>query len=265
MKIVTTMLTMLLGTALLTPVSSPAQSADYSRYVSPWKTPWDYQGPRGPEHWSALDPAYATCNAGKAQSPIDIRSAAKAHLPALRFEYNREPIRYVINNGATIRVNYHDAPGTGSFLVVGTRRYQLTQFHFHRPSEEHIHGKPYDMVLHLMHKAGDGEEIGVAVLLKTGKANSAIAQVWNHMPTSEGQKEAPGVALDPAEMLPSSLGYYLYSGSVTAPPCTEGVTWVVLKTPVDISAAQIAAFAKLYPNDARPLQPLNGRSVQESD
>jgi len=265
MKMSSKISTTLLSISLLDPLSCHAQSADYSRYLSPWKTPWDYEGPRGPEHWSALDPAYATCNLGKSQSPIDIRSVERVHLPPLRFDYKREPIRYVINNGATIRVNYHDSPGTGSYLVVGGKRYQLTQFHFHRPSEEYIHGRQYDMVLHLMHRSSDGEEVGVAVLLKPGRTNATVAQIWKYMPSSEGQKEAPGVALDPAEMLPKTLGYYLYSGSVTAPPCTEGVKWLVLKTPVDISAAQIAAFARLYPNDARPPQPLNGRVVQESD
>jgi len=265
MKMIAAISTTLVSILLLDPISSPAQSADYSRYLSPWKTPWDYEGPRGPEHWSGLDPAYAACNLGKAQSPIDIRSVAKAHLPSLRFDYKREPIRYVINNGATIRVNYHDLPGSGSYLVVGGKRYQLTQFHFHRPSEEYIHGRQYEMVLHLMHKSSDGEEVGVAVLLKPGRINATVAQIWKFMPASEGQTEAPGVSVDPAEMLPNTLGYYLYSGSVTAPPCTEGVKWFVLKTPVDISAAQIAAFARLYPNDARPLQPLNGRIVQESD
>jgi carbonic anhydrase len=170
----------------------------------------------------------------------------------------------VINNGYTIRVNYHDAPGTGSFLVVGDKRYQLTQFHFHRPSEEYVHGKQFDMVLHLMHKSSDGEVAGVAVLLKVGRANPIIEQVWEHMPASEGQEEAAGVELNPAGMLPHDTGYYMYMGSVTAPPCTEDVQWFVLKTPVDTSAAQIKAFARLYPQDVRPLQPLNGRVVKES-
>jgi carbonic anhydrase len=240
------------------------QDADYSHYVSPWKTPWDYEGPRGAEHWSTLDPAYAICNTGKEQSPIDIRDTEIAALPAIRFEYKSEPVRYVINNGYTIRINYHDAPGTGNFLIVGDKRYQLTQFHFHRPSEEYIHGRPYDMVLHLMHKASDGEVAGVAVLLRVGRANPIVRKVWEHMPKSEGQQEAAGVELDPAGMLPHDTGYYMYMGSVTAPPCTEGVKWFVLKTPVEISAAQIAAFAKLYPHDVRPLQPLNGRVVKES-
>ena len=265
MRLPPAMLWALLSVPLCVPADSRAQSADYSHYVSPWKTPWDYQGPRGYEHWSELDPAYALCNTGKAQSPIDIHATRKATLPRLRFEYIREPVHYVINNGYTIRVNYHDAPGSGSYLVVGDKRYQLTQFHFHRPSEELIQGKQYDMVLHLMHKASDGEEAGVAVLLRSGKANSSVAELWRHIPRNEGQLAAPGVELDPADMLPGTLGYYLYSGSVTAPPCTEGVEWFVLKTPVEVSAAQIAAFAALYPNDVRPPQPLNGRVVEESD
>jgi carbonic anhydrase len=148
---------------------------------------------------------------------------------------------------------------------VGDKRYQLAQFHFHRPSEEYIHGRQYDMVLHLMHRASDGEEAGVAVLLRAGRANAAVAELWRHMPASEGQVATPGVELDPADMLPDARGYYVYTGSVTAPPCTEGVKWFVLKTPVDVSMPQIAAFARLYPNDARPLQPVNGRVVEESD
>ena len=175
------------------------------------------------------------------------------------------PLRYVINNGHTIRVNYHDAPGMGSFLVVGDKRYQLTQFHFHRPAEELVDGKQYDMVLHLMHTASDGEVAGVAVFLEAGHANSTVAQVWAHMPAQEGQQAVSGVSMDPTGLLPhDTAGYYTYMGSVSAPPCTEGVKWFVLKTPVQISPAQIQAFARLYPSDVRPPQPLNGRIVKEN-
>lgn len=230
-----------------------------------WKTPWTYDGPAGAEHWSALDPAYAACNTGKEQSPIDIRNAQKAELPSIRFEYKSEPLKYLINNGKTIRVNYHDAPGTGSFLIVGGERYQLTQFHFHHPSEEYINGKPYDMVLHLMHESSGGKVAGVAVLLKAGSANATVQKIWDHMPKTEGkEQDIPGVEVNPADLLPRELAYYTYIGSLTAPPCTEGVTWFVLKTPVEISKQQIGAFAELYPHDVRPLQPLNGRVVKQS-
>lgn len=229
-----------------------------------WRTPWSYEGADGPEHWAGLDPEYAACN-GKEQSPIDIQGARKADLPALRFEYHSGPLKYLINNGYTIRVNYHDAPGSGNFLAVDGKRYQLTQFHFHRPSEEYIHGKPYDMVAHFMHQASDGTVAGVAVLLQAGAANVTVARIWTHMPKEKSKEEQiPGVSIDPAGLLPRDLAYYRYTGSITAPPCTEGVTWFVLKTPVEVSVKQITAFAALYPHDVRPIQPLNGRPVQES-
>jgi len=246
-------LVLLVVAEVLTAVSSPAQ----------WKTPWSYEGAA---HWSDLDPEYAACNVGKEQSPIDIRNAEKVKLPAIRFEYKSGPLKYLINNGHTIRVNYHDAPGSGNFLIAGGKRYQLTQFHFHRPSEEYIHGKPYDMVVHLMHEASDGKVAAVAVLLKAGSANATIQQLWKYMPKTEGQEEQiAGVEVNPTGLLPHDTSYYTYMGSVTAPPCTEGVAWFVLKTPVDISAEEIGAFAKLYPHDVRPPQPLNGRVVKESE
>jgi carbonic anhydrase len=166
-------------------------------------------------------------------------------------------------------VNYHDAPGAGNSLLVGDTRYQLTQFHFHRPSEEYIHGKPYDMEVHLMHQSSDGKIAGVVVLLKAGRANETIQQLWNEMSKTEGpnmnkELEIAGVEVNPAGLLPRNASYYMYKGSLTAPPCTEGVAWYVLKTPVEISADQINAFAKLYPHDVRPIQPLNGRVVKES-
>ena len=232
------------------------------QYVSPWRTPWTYEGKRGNDHWADLDPQYAACR-GKEQSPIDIQDAQKADLPALRFDYKAGLIPYVTNNGATIRVNY-EAPGSGDYLIVGDTRYQLMQFHFHRPSEELIQGKAYDMVLHLMHQSSDGKVAGVAVLLKAGKSNAAIAKLWAHMPMTEGELKVDGLEVDPLDLIPLKRGYYTYLGSQTAPPCSEGVKWFVLKRPLEISAEQIKAFAKLYPHDVRPLQPLNGRVVQES-
>lgn len=246
--------------AVVSPAGLQAQDAAGEHYVSPWRTPWTYEDAK---HWSDLDPEYAACK-GTEQSPIDIRNAQRADLPALKFESKSGLLKSVINNGHTIRVNYHDAPGSGNFLIVGDKRYQLTQFHFHRPSEEYIRGKPYDMVVHLMYRMSDGKVAGVAVLLQAGSANPTIEKIWQHMPKSEGQEEVAGVEINPAGLLPDATAYYMYMGSLTAPPCTESVTWFVLKTPLDISAEQIDAFAKLYPHDVRPLQPLNGRVVKES-
>ena len=242
--------------------TSDADADAAHHYVSPWRTPWTYEGPRGSDHWAELDPQYAACG-GKQQSPIDIRDPQIADLPALRFDYKPGLIPYVTNNGATIRVNY-EAPGSGDFLIVGDTRYQLTQFHFHRPSEERIHGKVYDMVLHLMHVSSDGKVAGVAVLLKAGRMNATIAKLWAHMPMAEGEVKVAGLEVNPLDLLPLKRGYYTYVGSQTAPPCNEGVTWFVLKTPLHISAQQIEAFAKLYPHDVRAVQPLNGRIVNET-
>lgn len=227
-----------------------------------WRTRWSYEGAAGPEHWGDLDRQYAPCKDGTKQSPIDIASAEKADLLAMRFEYKSGPLN-IINNGYTaVRVDYVHS---GDVLVVGRERYELTQFHFHRPSEEYIHGKPSDMVLHLMHQSSDGKVAGVAVLLKVGHANPTIQRLWQYMPQTEGPlKEIAGVEVNPGNLLPDDTAYYTYGGSQTAPPCTEGVTWFVLKTPVEISAEQINVFAKLYPHDVRPIQPLNGRIVKGS-
>lgn len=229
-----------------------------------WRTRWSYDGPRGPEHWGDLDPAYAACKSGKHQSPIDIRGAEKAPLPFLRFEYQSEPLKYLINNGYTIRVNYHDASSAGNFLIVAGKRYQLTQFHFHRPSEEQVDGKSYPMEVHFMLKASAGTIVGVTVFLKIGRANATVQKIWDHMPKTAGrEEEIPGVDVNPAALLPrDTSAYYMYAGSLTAPPCTEGVTWFVLKSPVSISAQEVTAFARLYPHDVRPVQPLGARAVK---
>lgn len=238
------------------PAGQRTQDAAYS-------PKWSYEGANGPEHWGDLDPDYAACKAGKEQSPIDIQDAKRVDLPAIRFEYKSGPLR-IINSGHTIRVNYY-VPGSGSFLIVGDKRYQLTQFHFHHPSEEYVQGKPYDMVAHLIHVASDGKGASVAVLLKAGTANDAIQQVWEHMPKTVGKEEEnAGVQFNPAGLLPHDSAYYTYMGSGTAPPCGEDVVWFVLKTPVNISAEEINAFARFYPHNVRPIQPLNGRVVEES-
>lgn len=252
-----------IGVAIFGQFGMVPQEAGREQYVSPWKTPWDYQGARGAGHWSDLDPDYAICNTGKEQSPIDIRNAEKADLPRLRFESKSGPLRYVTNNAHTIRVNYHE--GNGNYFFVGDQRYELVQFHFHHPSEESIDGKAPEMDVHLMYRSADKKVIGVTVLVRSGNANSTVETLWEHMPKVEGQQEVAGVEISPGALLPrDTSGYYMYAGSVSAPPCTEGITWFVLKKPISLSAEQIKAFAELYPDNARPVQPLNGRVVKQS-
>jgi len=219
---------------------------------------WAYGGHGGPKEWGELDQAFATCKLGKVQSPIDIRGAKAADLPAIKFDYKPAPLK-VIDNGHTIQVNY--APG--STIEVGGTRYELVQFHFHKPSEEKIDGKSYAMVAHLVHKGADGKLAVVAVLLDKGGANPAINAIWKNLPKEKAKEVLAGnVTIDAATLLPGDKGYYAFQGSLTTPPCSEEVRWFVLKTPVKIAESEITAFGKLYPMNARPIQPLNGRAIE---
>ena len=220
---------------------------------------WSYSGHEGPSHWAELDPAYRACEAGRHQSPIDIhrKDVSPESLPALVFQYRASPLD-IVDNGHTIQVNY----AAGSFLTIGGKRYELVQFHFHHPAEEAFDGKRFDMVAHLVHKDSKGELAVVAIPLKEGRENPLIAALWKNLPRKGDHSEAHSrAAINVAELIPANHHYYSYSGSLTTPPCSEGVRWSVLQAPMEVSKAEIAAFAERYPNDARPVQKLNGREV----
>ena len=225
---------------------------------------WSYQGATGPAKWATLEHEYETCGVGKAQSPIDIQDAVakKSALPAITFDYKPSPLK-IIDNGHTIQVNY--APG--SSITVEGKQYELVQFHFHKPSEERINGRPYDMVAHLVHRDRDGNLAVVAVLLKIGGANRLVQKLWDNLPRKKGEEnEAKGVEANAADLLPADKSaYYTFTGSLTTPPCSEGVTWFVLKTPMFISEDELVRFGHLYPMNARPTQPLNGREIRASE
>jgi len=222
---------------------------------------WTYNGKDGPDHWGELDKAFSICQAGHHQSPIDIRGAKPGNLPPIQFSYRPSPL-HIINNGHTIQINY----ASGSFISVGGTQYQLTQFHFHHPSEERVNGKGFEMVAHLVHANTEGALAVVAVLLDPGTANSVLTRIWQHLPAKEGPEQMlDDVQIDAAGLLPPDRAYYTFTGSLTTPPCTEDVTWFVLKTPATISKTQADAFGKIYPRDARPLQPLYGREVLVSN
>jgi carbonic anhydrase len=222
---------------------------------------WTYSGTHsGPAEWGALSPDFVACKVGRHQSPIDIRSAQAADLPAITFHYQPAPLA-LIDNGHTIQVNY--APG--SWIDVDGARYDLVQFHFHKPSEEKIDGKSHAMVAHLVHKNAEGKLAVVAVLLDGGGANATIDTVWKNLPKEkEKQVVVPGATVDASALLPKDRGYYTFEGSLTTPPCSEDVKWLVLKEPNKIADAEIAEFGKIYPMNARPTQPTNGRSIQET-
>src|SRR5215467_3822113 len=202
---------------------------------------WSYGGVEGPDEWGKIDPRFAACSNGKAQSPIDIRGAKKTDLPPLTFEYNPAPL-HVIDNGHTIQVNYP----AGSSLKVAQKTYELKQFHFHHPSEDHASGHTYDMEVHLVHADSEGKLAVVAVFFKKKDANKLLDSVWQNLPTEKGTVvDVPNVTLNANELLPADHGYYIYVGSLTTPPCSEGVTWYVMKNPITLSKAQLAVFAKL--------------------
>lgn len=222
---------------------------------------WSYEGHGGPAEWGQLSPNFEACGIGKDQSPVDIRSALPARLSPIKINYRAQPLA-LLNNGHTIQVN--QAPG--NFITFEGERYDLIQYHFHTPSEHTINGKAAPLEVHLVHKGAESGKLTVlGVNLVPGKANPLIGAVWAAAPAEAGPvKEVPGVRLDPAALLPAKRAYYRYEGSLTTPPCSEVVHWVVFKQPITASQAQIDAFAKLFPNNARPPQPINRRFILES-
>ena len=221
---------------------------------------WAYQGEGGPQAWGQLKSEFATCANGKRQSPIDIREGLKLQLDPVQFNYGPTGLA-VVDNGHTVQVNV----GEGNSIEVSGRRYDLVQFHFHRPSEERIDGRQFDMVAHLVHKDIDGRLAVVAVLLSRGAAQPLIQTVWNNLPLERGEQQTVRTPVDLNALLPTERHYYTYMGSLTTPPCTEGVLWMVMKTPVQVSAEQIGIFSRLYPMNARPIQASSGRLIKESN
>lgn len=219
---------------------------------------WAYEGEFGPPKWSGVDPAFRTCGAGKRQSPINIetRDAEKGGLKPIAFNWYAGPAE-IVNTGHTIQVNLVNS---GSARFDGLE-YRLVQFHFHTPSEEKIDSMAQHMVAHFVHRAGDSKLAVVAVLFKLGKENPTLKPVFENLPPKKGQTFALK-EFNPADLIPADPTYFAYGGSLTTPPCTEDVKWQVMRTPIEISYAQLAAFKKLYKMNARPTQPLNGRRVQ---
>lgn len=224
------------------------------------KSHWSYSGPSGPEHWGDLEPDYATCKTGSRQSPIDIEGARASDLPQIQFNYQVSPLK-IINNGHTIQINYE----SGSSITIGDKQYSLVQFHFHHPSEEKISGKQFDLVAHLVHKDGQGNLAVVAILFQNGQTNPFLDLLWKYVPKDIGKEVVnKKVNLNVADLLPADRSYYTFDGSLTTPPCSEGVTWYVMKNAVELSTEEISTFAKWYPMNARPVQPTNGREILES-
>ncbi len=244
--------------AVMTGYTAPETNSDDHSH-SPH---WSYEGDGGPQAWGKLKPEFNTCATGKRQSPIHIEDAVTLQGPAEAIQINYQPSNgVVVYNGHTIQV---DVSGDNSITVRGST-YKLLQFHFHHPSEERINYKSYSMVAHLVHRNREGQLAVVGVLLDPGVANSLINSVWTYMPLDAGDSVRMPVGLvDLNELLPKDQRYYQFMGSLTTPPCTEGVLWMVLKQAVTLSRDQLKLFGQLFPNNARPVQSVNARAIREA-
>lgn len=237
------------------PKEEKESAAEQHRHIH-----WAYEGEAGPDFWGRLKGDFSTCDKGRRQSPIDIYDGIRVDLPAIEFNYRPGRFR-LVDNGHTLQAAF----GHGSLTHLG-KTYDLVQMHFHRPSEERVNGKAFDMVAHLVHRSEDNQLAVVAVLLEKGAEENPVVQtLWNYIPLEKNQEVVPPeAAVDLNQLLPEKRGYYTYMGSLTTPPCTEGVLWLVMQQPVTVSAQQIAIFSRLYRNNARPVQPANGRLIKES-
>jgi carbonic anhydrase len=217
---------------------------------------WGYEGREGPEHWADLDRNNFACSAGTQQSPVDITGGVKADIPQIAIGWHKGGGK-MVNNGHTIQINMPE----GSTLTRGNRVYELVQFHFHAPSEHHVAGKTFPMEAHFVHRDTENDSLGVlGVFLTPGAANTSFAGLAAAFPAGAGE-EAAVDEVDPNGLLPASLGYWTYEGSLTTPPCTENVDWMLAMEPVEVDAADIKRFTSLYPFNARLIRLPNRRFI----
>lgn len=235
-------------------------AAIISGFVLAQETEWGYEGETGPAEWANLSPEFAACGEGASQSPIDITGAVNASLIPIAFNYEETPLA-IFNNGHTIEVEYHE----GSSIVYNEKTYDVLQFHFHQPGEHTIDGESFAMELHIVHQdAASGNLAVVGVMLAEGDTdNEAYSIVFDNLPAEEGEPdEEAELSVNVADLLPADTStYFTYEGSLTTPPCTQIVRWLVLAEPVELSTAQLEAFGAIYDNNARPVQPLNTRNL----
>ncbi len=218
---------------------------------------WSYSGKTGPEHWGDLNKDYIMCRMGKNQSPVNITGAIKADLVPLKINYDVK-VKSFLNNGHTVKAVVKN----GGYLYVDGKKFRLLQFHFHTPSENLIDGKHFPMEAHFVHSTKDGELAVVAVMFKVGKFNPALQKLIANMPRRAGNEMNVCKAnLRAKDLLPVDLSYYRFNGSLTTPPCSEGVRWFVLKEPVEISSKQLKEFEKVMGKNNRPIQPINARVI----
>ncbi len=240
------------------PAAQDAAAADDPLAMNDIK--WTYSGSTGADNWGVLKPEWAACGNGMMQSPIDISDGARLDLEPIKFQYRLSPLR-IVDTGHTVQVNFP----SGSAITVGGVRYELMQMHFHKPAEVRVNGRVYDMSAHLVHRSFDGRLAVVAVLFEMGEESAFIKSLWPYLPLEKEREVVMNHVKIPLDLLlPPERGYYTFMGSLTTPPCTEGVLWLVMKQPVSISPTQVGVFGRLYPMNARPVQSANGRFIKES-
>lgn len=220
---------------------------------------WTYEGKEGPESWSKLSPEYAMCETGRNQSPVNIEETTRAVLKPLR-SIQKFPAKDIVNNGHTVQISFKE----GNMMVLDNAPYQLKQVHFHAPSENKIHDKSYPLEAHFVHADSKNNLTVIGVMFKEGKENAGLAKLWLQMPSAVGAPVPLKARVIPSELLPDNRSYYRFSGSLTTPPCTEGVRWIVMKTPLTASKEQIEMFERAsHHHNNRPVQALNGRLILE--
>jgi carbonic anhydrase len=222
---------------------------------------WTYEGEEGPAHWGELDPSYTVCGTGKNQSPIDIASPSEQDLTNISFHYQPSKLN-ILNNGHTVQVNYDP----GSHIELDKTRYDVLQFHYHAPSEHIVDGESFPAELHIVHKDEDGNLAVVGILLREGNENVAYQPFISNLPAKKTDPKDAGVKINAMDLLPSVQTTFRYSGSLTTPPCTEGVNWLLMTTPVELSTEQLGTLASLFEKgNNRPVQPINDRVLVEDN
>jgi carbonic anhydrase len=210
--------------------------------------------------WQPASAESTLCQFGRRQSPIDIVAPVRQGLAALEFDYRATPLK-LANDGHTVRVRI----GNGSRLVIGKETYTLQQFHFHTPGGDRLAGEEFVMAAHLLHRAKSGQLLALVVLFRVGAENATLMKLWPKIPLRpDGDHSVAGTMIDANALLPANHGYYRYEGSLTASPCTEGVSWVVMRQPLTISSEQLVYWKSLFADNIRPPQNRHGRAVQES-
>lgn len=216
---------------------------------------WGYKGEGAPEHWGELSADFRSCKLGMEQTPIDLDGGVKAQFDK-PFALEYAPVAgRIANNGHTIQVNMEK----GCSCSIEGASYSLAQFHFHHPSEHLLSGKASEMEIHFVHKSQGGDLAVIGIFVREGAANDLLAPIFDHMPAKEGGEKPLATPFDPAGLFPKEHAYYRYMGSLTTPPCSEGLTWTVFNEPIEASKEQILKFAALFPNNARPVQKRNHR------